>query len=149
MVFELYDEVGQSQLCGGGRYNELVQSLGGRTSVPAVGFAIGLERIRLALEHQGAALPVPPQPQVLVAAASPDAAHTGMRTAQKLREHGIRAEYDLRQRSARARVGYASRKEIPYLLLVEDRAENSLLHNLAEGTEESLSLSEVVQVLNG
>ena len=131
------------------RYNELVQSLGGRTSVPAVGFAIGLERIRLALEHQGAALPAPPQPQVLVAAASPDAAHTGMRTAQKLREHGIRAEYDLRQRSARAQVGYASRREIPYLLLVEDRTENLLFHNLAEGTAESLSLSEVVQVLNG
>ncbi len=149
VVFELYDEIGQSQLCGGGRYNELVQSLGGRTSVPAVGFAIGLERIRLALEHQGAALPAPPQPQVLVAAASPHAALSSMRTAQKLREHGIRAEYDLRQRSARAQAGYANRKEIPYLLLVEDRAENSLLHNLAEGTEESLSLSEVVQVLNG
>ena len=76
VVFELYDEVGQSQLCGGGRYNELVQSLGGRNSVPAVGFAIGLERIRLALEHQGDALPAPPQPQVLVAAALPDVPHT-------------------------------------------------------------------------
>jgi histidyl-tRNA synthetase len=149
VVFELYDATGQSQLCGGGRYNELVQSLGGRKSIPAVGFAFGLERLRLALEVQGAALPAPPQTQVLVAAVSSGATHASMQAAQWLREHGIRAEHDLRQRAVRARIGYANRRGIPFLLLVEDREETAVLRNLPEATEQSLSLEEVVQVLDG
>ena len=149
VVFELYDATGQSQLCGGGRYNELVQSLGGRKSIPAVGFAFGLERLRLALEVQGAALPAPPQTQVLVAAVSSGATHASMQAAQWLREHGIRAEHDLRQRAVRARISYANRRGIPFLLLVEDREETAVLRNLPEATEQSLSLEEVVQVLDG
>lgn len=149
VVFELYDESGRSQLCGGGRYNELVQSLGGRKPVPAVGFAIGLERIRIALEEQGAALPTPPQPQVLVAAAYPNAPHPGMQAVQILREHGIRAEYDLRERTPRARLSYATRRQIPYLLLVDDLLGMVLLRDLTYGKELSLSLKDVIQVLDG
>ena len=162
VVFELYDASGQSQLCGGGRYNELVQSLGGRKSIPAVGFAFGLERLRLALEQEGAPLPAAPQTQVLVAAASPAAAHAGMQAAQWLRERGIRAELDLRQRAVRAQMSYANRRSVPYLLLVEQVAakmdsgfrrnggtETVTLRRLADGTEQALSLQEVVQVVNG
>ena len=149
VVFELYDESGQSQLCGGGRYNELVQALGGRKSVPAIGFAFGLERLRLALEQEGAALPGPPQTQVLVAAASQAAARAGMQAAQWLRNHGIRAEIDLRQRAERARIGYANRRAIPYLLLVGEGQGDVQLRSLADGTAQSLPLNEVVRVLNG
>ena len=149
VVFELYDESGQSQLCGGGRYNELVQSLGGRKSIPAVGFAFGLERLRLALERQGTPLPAPPRTRVLVAAAAPNAAYAAMRAAQRLREHGIQTEYDPRQRAPRARVGYANRRQIPYLLLVEDDAARPTLCDLAEGSERTLPLSDVAQVLDG
>ncbi len=149
VVFELYDEDGRSQLCGGGRYNELVQALGGRKSVPAVGFAVGLERIRLALEQQGAELPTPPQTRVLVAAASPDAEHAGMRAAQRLREQGIRAEFDLRRRSARGQVDYANRRNVPYLLLVAEVGTPVTLRDVAAGTERSLALDEVAQVLHG
>ena len=149
VVFELYDESGQSQLCGGGRYNELVQSLGGRKSIPAVGFAFGLERLRLALERQGTPLPAPPRTRVLVAASAPSAAHAAMRAAQRLREHGIQTEYDLRQRAPRARVGYANRRQIPYLLLVEDDAARPTLYDLAEGSERTMPLSDVAQVLDG
>ncbi len=149
VVFELYDKSGQSQLCGGGRYNELVQSLGGRKSIPAVGFAFGLERLRLALERQGTPLPAPPRTRVLVAAAAPNAAHAAMRAAQRLREHGIQTEYDLRQRAPRARVGYANRRQIPYLLLVEDDVARPTLYDLAEGSERTMPLSDVAQVLDG
>lgn len=149
VVFELYDASGQSQLCGGGRYNELVQSLGGRKSIPAVGFAFGLERLRLALQQQGAPLPGVSQPQVLVAAESTDATPAGIRAVQWLRDHGIRAELDLRQRAARARINYASKRGIPYLLLVEDDKGQLTLRNLTEATEETLSLERAVQAING
>ena len=162
VVFELYNASGESQLCGGGRYNELVQSLGGRKSIPAVGFAFGLERLRLVLEAQGAPLPTPPQTQVLVAAVSSSATHASMQAAQWLREQGVRAELDLRQRAIRAQISYANRRSVPFLLLVEqvaaktdsgfrrnDGTETVTLRRLADGTEQALSLREVVQVVNG
>src|SRR5205085_12001182 len=51
LVFEAYYDApgGTLQLCGGGRYDDLVRALGGRDSVPACGFAFGLERVNLAL----------------------------------------------------------------------------------------------------
>src|SRR5205823_12470546 len=51
LVFEVYHAgvAGPLQLCGGGRYDDLVRSLGGRTNVPACGFAFGLERVDMAL----------------------------------------------------------------------------------------------------
>ncbi|MYB75873.1 MAG: hypothetical protein F4X83_01980, partial [Chloroflexi bacterium] len=79
-----------------------------------------------------------------------------------LREHGIRAELDLRQRAVRAEVSYANRRSVPFLLLVEqvaakmgsdfrrnDGTETVTLRRLADGTEQALTLREVVQVVNG
>ena len=56
LVFEVYyDEPGGPlQLCGGGRYDELVRALGGREAVPACGFSFGLERLKLALDSRAA-----------------------------------------------------------------------------------------------
>jgi histidyl-tRNA synthetase len=60
-VFEIQPEMegGQSALGGGGRYDDLIEQLGGRPT-PAVGFATGIERIILNLQRQGAGLPTLP-----------------------------------------------------------------------------------------
>src|SRR5207247_499949 len=63
LVFEVYyaGAAGPLQLCGGGRYDDLVRSLGGRAGVPACGFAFGLERLDMALaEGQTPPAPRPP-----------------------------------------------------------------------------------------
>jgi ATP phosphoribosyltransferase regulatory subunit len=54
-VFEIHDGTGstESQLCGGGRYDDLVESVGGTEPVPAVGFSLGLERVQLRLSPRG------------------------------------------------------------------------------------------------
>ena len=53
-VFEIHDSSGstESQLCGGGRYDDLVESVGGTDPVPAVGFSLGLERVQLRLGQE-------------------------------------------------------------------------------------------------
>jgi histidyl-tRNA synthetase len=79
-----------SQLCAGGRYNELVATLGGREDTPAVGFALGLERVLLALDRPQRG-PVGPRVDVFVVAAG-DVSDVGViRVAAGLRAHGVAA----------------------------------------------------------
>lgn len=95
-IFEIYDAEGL-QLCGGGRYDDLVSTLGGRQPTPAVGFAYGLERVVAA----AAAPPPAPAgpPEALVVAADDTCYPYALRVAQILRERGYVAATDVRGRS--------------------------------------------------
>jgi histidyl-tRNA synthetase len=147
LVFEIYDDgPGGLQLCGGGRYDDLVRALGGRRPVPACGFSIGLERTKLALERQGA-LPAPPAPvQVLVVpveAADHDAA---IAAAQDLRAAGVRVELDLRGRGPRAALRHAVRAGIPLAVLVGERERQAgtvVLRCLATHAERALPAAQL------
>jgi len=93
-AFEIIsDDLGaQATVCGGGRYDGLVQELGG-PSVPAVGWAIGLERLIILLQQ----LHQPPQvtPQLYLVSRGEKAEANGLILAQKLRQAGLRVELDL------------------------------------------------------
>jgi histidyl-tRNA synthetase len=95
MMFEIADATGL-QLCGGGRYDELVSALGGRQPMPAVGFAYGLERVVLAT-------PEPPPSTsptgVAVIWEGADTYSYAVQVAQQLRQHGISTVCDTRERS--------------------------------------------------
>jgi len=118
MIFEIEDTEGL-QLCGGGRYDDLVGSLqrlpgeGGaahdepqrRGDVPAVGFAYGLERVAEAAAEVGAAV----APSVLIAAGD-DAFAMAMGIAETLRSQGYRALLDSRGRSLQSNLRDAQRR---------------------------------------
>ncbi len=93
-AFEIIsDDLGaQATVCGGGRYDGLVQELGG-PEVPAVGWAIGLERLIILLQQ----LHQPPQvtPQLYLVSRGEKAEANGLILAQKLRQAGLRVELDL------------------------------------------------------
>ncbi|MGI0497560.1 histidine--tRNA ligase [Limnospira platensis] len=93
-AFEIIsDDLGaQATVCGGGRYDGLVQELGG-PSVPAVGWAIGLERLIILLQQ----LHQPPQvtPELYLVSRGEKAEANGLILAQKLRQAGLRVELDL------------------------------------------------------
>lgn len=86
-VFEwVTDELGaQGTVCAGGRYDGLVEQLGGRPT-PAVGFAMGLERLILLLERQPENLPVTP-PDAYLVMVGEAAQATGIKLAERLRDH--------------------------------------------------------------
>jgi histidyl-tRNA synthetase len=95
MMFEIADATGL-QLCGGGRYDELVSALGGRQPMPAVGFAYGLERVVLATPEP------PPSTSPTGVAVIWEGADTypyAVQVAQQLRQHGISTVCDTRERS--------------------------------------------------
>ena len=106
LIFEI-DGADGLQLCGGGRYDDLVAALGGRPT-PAVGCAYGLERVI-------AAAPAPELPsvrQALVMGADPAAT---IRAAAELRAQGFRTILDLRQRSLAANLSDARRRGLSHV----------------------------------
>jgi histidyl-tRNA synthetase len=103
-VFEI-DHAGlgaESQLCGGGRYDELIRVLGGRQPVPALGFAYGVERIKLALEAEGRTPETEPDAAAFVVAAAPAQSGYAARVAQALRTAGLGVHQEVAQRPLRA-----------------------------------------------
>ena len=91
-VFELQPAVGgaQSTVCGGGRYDGLMEQLGGRPT-PGIGFGSGLERLILNLQRAETPVAEEPSPQYLIATVGAEARLAGVRLARRLRTAGVGA----------------------------------------------------------
>jgi histidyl-tRNA synthetase len=89
-VFEIQPEGGgaQSTIVGGGRYDDLIEGLGGKPT-PAIGFAAGIERIILNLKKQNVAIPPLPKPQVFIAYLGDEAKDEAIKLASALRQAGL------------------------------------------------------------
>lgn len=148
LVFEIYDDGpdGPLQLCGGGRYDDLVRALGGRDNVPACGFSIGLERTKLALERH-AAVPAPAlRVQVLVVPVEAADQPAAIQAAQALRARGVRAELDLRGRGPRAALRHADREGVPLAVLIGQREREQgtvVLRELRAHAERAVPVAEL------
>jgi len=116
----------QSAVGGGGRYDNLVETLGGK-SVPGVGFGSGLERLLIALEAQGVALPAPPHKLVFLVAQSEAARPFNLSLARTLRAVGVPTELDLTGRSFKAQLKSADKELATHVVFVGD-------NELATGT---------------
>lgn len=120
LVFEIYvdGDDGPLQVCGGGRYDDLVRALGGRESVPACGFSYGLERVDLAL---GASEP-PRSPRVLVVGVDPGDHPHAVSVASELRSlPRLIVEQDVRLRGVKSALRYADRATIDLVVIVGQR----------------------------
>ncbi len=95
-------------LCGGGRYDGLVEELGGAPT-PAVGFALGVERLILAAQEAGKAPGAAAGPDVFIVCPAEDLRPAAFRLAMAWREAGLAAETDLASRSFRAQMRHADR----------------------------------------
>ena len=103
----------QSALGGGGRYDGLVELLGGRPT-PGIGFGLGLDRVLLALDAEGVEIPIDASPLAIVVGADPPATAERLRIAVELREKGLRGRRRPRPAQARSptRVGGQGRGEV-------------------------------------
>ena len=107
-VFEVQPEVegAQSTLGGGGRYDDLIEQLGGKPT-PAVGFATGIERIILNLKKQNVAIPPLPHPQVFIAYVGNEARDEAIKLASTLRRAGIGVVETIGNKSLKAQLRQA------------------------------------------
>ncbi|CAN5642729.1 histidine--tRNA ligase [soil metagenome] len=108
----------QNALGGGGRYDNLVEQLGGRAT-PGVGFGSGLERLLIALESQGVELRRPQAaPLVWLVSQNADARAANFLLMNELRAAGIEADMDLAGRAMKAQFTLADRVKADYALIV-------------------------------
>jgi histidyl-tRNA synthetase len=136
----------QNALGGGGRYDNLVETLGGRPT-PGVGFGSGLERLLIALEAQEANLPDPRQPLVWLAVHGETARGKAWELLFKLREAGIPADMDLSGRSLKAQFKIADREAARYCIVIGDdevAEEKVTLKELATGNQSKIGDEEIV-----
>ena len=137
----------QNALCGGGRYDELIEQLGGR-STPAVGFAAGIERIMLALgEKQDKATE---KVIIYIVTASDSAVDSLFRLVNELRQNGISTSFDTLRRSVKAQMREANRLAATHAVIVgeEEIADSSAkVKNFKTGEQISISMSDLVSHL--
>jgi histidyl-tRNA synthetase len=143
MIFEMYDS-NNIQLCGGGRYDDLVLALGGRQSIPAVGFAYGVERVVAAIEQ-----PVDnnaTRREVLVAPVTDHDYAYALEAARRLRARSFVVTLDVRGRSVTSNLRDAARRGIAYVAIVgsEERERREVVwRNLDTREERRVSIDEL------
>ena len=136
----------QGTVCGGGRYDGLVEELGGQHT-PSLGFAMGIERLMLLMEAQGCEFPEAEKPDLFIVALGEKATLKAVEIAKDMREEGFSALLDLNQRSVRAQMKYADKRGAKFNVVIGDNeveAKTAKLKNMQTGEETEINLDTFV-----
>lgn len=152
-AFEIqYPPLGaQSAVCGGGRYDGLIEQCGGQPT-PGIGFGMGIERVLLALEKQGLLNQPAPSVDVFVAAMGTAAYNTAFGLLQKLRDAGLAAEIDYMGRSLKAQMKYAAKLPARYVAILgeEESAEQAVsLRDMLSGEQVKVPFEQLIETIYG
>lgn len=150
-AFEIqYTPLGsQSAVCGGGRYDGLVAECGGQPT-PGIGFAIGLERVLLALDKQGLLPAVESMIDVYVASMGQEGQAMAFSLLYSLRKAGISADMDLMQRGIKAQMKMANRYGAQYVAIIgEEEAKQGkvMLKDMSTGIQNLIDANDVIDKL--
>lgn len=120
-LFEIYakDFAEIGHVCGGGRYDNLLDGLGASESIPAVGFGIGLDRLLPALQKiRSAPTGIAPAPQALIIAEGRNRQEECIAACSALRQAGCAVELDFSGRDERDALSYAAKRKIPCVIFI-------------------------------
>lgn len=142
----------QDAIGGGGRYDGLARELGASADLPAVGFAVGMERLMIAMEKQGLFATLNPHGQLVsVIVQQKELIDHAMQVAFRLRKAGLKTEIDLAGRSMKAQMREANRMGAAYVLIVgqsEMESGRYALKNLETSSQALLDLDALIEVLH-
>ncbi len=147
-VFEVepLDEGGQTTIGGGGRYDGLVEEVGGKPT-PALGFAMGIERIILNLKKEHIKIPAPPPLTAFIAFLGDAARDKTLNLASDLRQAGISVVTVVGDKSLKAQLRQANALGVCYTLIIgedEVKAGTVTLRNMADASQQTIALSEIL-----
>jgi histidyl-tRNA synthetase len=150
-AFEFYRRGAEGQqqaLGGGGRYDGLVELLGGRPT-PAIGFALGLDRVMLALDETGANAAVAAPPLAVVVGADPGDTVARLRVASLLRAEGLAVRAELAPRKLGRQLETASRDHAHFAVIIGDELADGhvQLKDLEAGTQRLVALADLAKDL--
>ena len=136
----------QGTVCGGGRYDGLVEELGGQKTA-ALGFGMGLERLMLLMEAQNAPFPEPNVADLFIVALGEKATLKAIEIAKDMRAEGFGCLIDLNQRSIRAQMKYADKLGAKFNIVIGDNEVDTgiaKLKNMSSGEETEIALDTFV-----
>ena len=150
-VFEVQpeEEGAQSTLCGGGRYDGLIEELGGRPT-PGIGFGLGIERVILNLKRENVPVPPLPRPQVFIAYVGDQARDEAIRLAARLRRAGIGVIEALGNRSLKAQLRQANALKMPKAVIIgeeEVRTQTVVLRDMTTSHQKTIPTTQLPEEL--
>lgn len=145
-VFEFVsNEIGaQGTVCGGGRYDGLVEEMGGKPT-PACGFGLGLERLMLLMDTQKTEFPERRKCDLYIASMGAEANIKASALATDLRNEGLSAQFDTVGRSVKAQMKYADKIGALYTVVLGDselESGKAMLKNMSDGTQTEIELED-------
>jgi len=152
-TFEIMSEAegfgAAATLCGGGRYNGLVQEIGG-PETPGIGFALSIERLLAALEAEGIELPIHRGIDCYVVAVGERAKDETVRLVYELRRAGLRVEQDYLGRKMKAQLKAADRLGASFVAIIGDEElekQTAAVKHMASGEQTDVPLGELASFL--
>lgn len=136
----------QGTVCGGGRYDGLIEELGGQKT-PSLGFGMGLERLMLLMEAQDCEFPQDKVPDLFIVAIGDKATLKAVEIAKDMRTEGYTCLYDLNGRSLKAQMKYANKLGAKYVIVLGDKEVEekiATLKNMKDGEETEIALDTFV-----
>src|SRR5699024_6347890 len=138
-------------LLGGGRYNGLAEQLGGQDT-PGIGFGMGLDRLRMALEAENIELPINDELEMYFISRAEEAKVTAVELVQQLRQAGIQVDPDYPGRKAKAQFKAEKRNQANYVASLGDEELEEgkfFVRAMDTGDEEKVSFEHLVETMKG
>jgi len=148
-IFEISAGNNIGSIAGGGRYDELIGIFAGR-KIPATGISLGIERIIEIMKREKMVKEKKSKTEIFVATLNKEVLKNSLEIIQKLRENGIKTDFDLRERNLTRQLKYADSLGIPYVLIIGEKElseKKFRLRDMKRKVEREVELSEVIKIL--
>lgn len=139
----------QGTICGGGRYDHLIEEVGG-PPIPGVGFGLGIERLLMLMENSNIEIPQPDTVKAFIAVMGDEAKAFGLKLLRELRQRGIKAEIDTLERNIKGQFKYADRISAKYTVVIGENELNEgvvSVKEMATSTQTQVKLEDLIEEL--
>ena len=139
----------QGTVCGGGRYDGLVEEIGG-PSTPGVGYGMGKERLLMVMEACGVEIPQPEKTEVFIAVMGDEAKEAGLKLMSELRRNGVAVQMDVMGRNIKNQFKYANRIGVRKTVVIgaDELAANSFaIKDMATSEQVNVPMEDIVAEL--
>ncbi|MYE91354.1 histidine--tRNA ligase [Candidatus Poribacteria bacterium] len=139
----------QNAIGGGGRYDYLAEEIGG-VATPGIGFALGMDRIIIALEAQDVTVPTAAPVDVYLTVLGDAAMPITLKLAQELRENGVKTDLEFKGRGLRAQMKTANKLNAQYVVMIgEDEINNAAatVRDMGSGDQQSVAFQQLAEVM--
>ncbi len=150
-VFEfICEDIGaNSSICGGGRYNHLVEEMSG-ISVPAVGFGMGMERLILTVKANSDNINFNKEKTIFIGSMSEASKIEAIKLANELRNNNIICESDIVEKNVKQQMKYANKKDMDYVIIIGDNEIETKcvkLKNMETGEQLELKMDDYDKII--